>query len=84
MTAGRMHGMAFRYQICPRHSFSDYTATVYPHGGKIYMPTQGACTGMFATDAVAMVVAEELGAVFTESNSGYGPLFQIRKSSGNV
>jgi CO/xanthine dehydrogenase Mo-binding subunit len=59
---GRMHGTAFRYQMCPRHSFSDYTATVTMHGGKIYMPTQGACTGMFATDAMAMVVAEELGA----------------------
>jgi CO/xanthine dehydrogenase Mo-binding subunit len=59
---GRMHGMAFRYQMSPRHSFSDYTATVTLHAGKIYMPTQGACTGMFATDAIAMVVAEELGA----------------------
>ena len=59
---GRMHGMAFRYQICPRHGFSDYSATVYLHGGKVYMPTHGACTGMFANDAVAMVVAEEMGA----------------------
>ena len=59
---GRMHGAAFRYQMCPRHAFSDYTATVYLHAGKIFMPTQGACTGMFATDAVAMVVAEETGA----------------------
>ena len=59
---GRMHGMAFRYQMCPRHAFSGYSATVYLHGGKIYMPTQGPCTGMFATDAVAMVVAEEMGA----------------------
>jgi xanthine dehydrogenase molybdenum-binding subunit len=59
---GRMHGMAFRYQICPRHGFSGYSATVYLHGGKVYMPTHGACTGMFANDAVAMVVAEEVGA----------------------
>jgi len=59
---GRMHGLSFRYQMCPRHSFSDYTATVYLHAGKIFMPTQGACTGMFANEAVAMVVAEELGA----------------------
>lgn len=59
---GRMHGAAFRYQMCPRHAFSDYTATVYLHAGKIFMPTQGACTGMFATEAVAMVVAEETGA----------------------
>jgi xanthine dehydrogenase molybdenum-binding subunit len=59
---GRMHGMAFRYQMCPRHSFSGYSATLYLHGGKVYMPTHGACTGMFANDAVAMVVAEEMGA----------------------
>ena len=59
---GRLHGAAFRYQMCPRHAFSDYTATVYLHAGKIFMPTQGASTGMFATEAVAMVVAEETGA----------------------
>ena len=59
---GRKHGMAFRYQMCPRHAFSGYSATLYLRGGKIYMPTQGPCTGMFATDACALVVAEELGA----------------------
>jgi len=59
---GRLHGAAFRYQMCPRHAFSDYTATVYLHAGKIFLPTQGACTGMFATDAMAMVLAEETGA----------------------
>ena len=59
---GRMHGMAFRYQICPRHAFSDYTATVYLRAGKVYIPTQGPCTGIYAADAVAMVVAEEMGA----------------------
>ncbi len=59
---GRMHGVAFRYQICPRHAFSDYSATVYFRNGKVYMPTKGPCTGMFATDACAMVVAEEMGA----------------------
>jgi xanthine dehydrogenase molybdenum-binding subunit len=59
---GRMQGVAFRYQMCPRHAFSDYSATVYMRGGKVYMPTQGPCTGMYATDACAMVVAEEMGA----------------------
>jgi CO/xanthine dehydrogenase Mo-binding subunit len=59
---GRLHGAAFRDQMCPRHAFSDYTATVYMHGGKIFMPTHGASTGMFAVEAVAMVVAEETGA----------------------
>ena len=59
---GRMHGMAFRYQMNPRHQISGYTVTVYLRGGKIYMPTKGPCTGMFATDALAMVLAEETGA----------------------
>ena len=59
---GRMHGIAFRYQMCPRHAFSDYSATVQLRAGKIYIPTQGPCTGIYATDAVAMVVAEEMGA----------------------
>jgi CO/xanthine dehydrogenase Mo-binding subunit len=59
---GRMHGVAFRYQMCPRHSFSGYSATVCLRGGKVYMPTQGPCTGIYATDACAMVVAEEMGA----------------------
>jgi len=57
-----MHGAAFRYQMCPRHAFSGYSATVYLRNGKVYMPTQGPCTGMFATDACATVVAEEMGA----------------------
>jgi CO/xanthine dehydrogenase Mo-binding subunit len=35
---------------------------VYLRGGKVYMPTKGPCTGMFATDALAMVLAEETGA----------------------
>jgi xanthine dehydrogenase molybdenum-binding subunit len=59
---GRMHGMAFRYQMCPRHGGVEYSATVYLHDGKVYLPTQGPCTGMFAADACAMVVAEEMGA----------------------
>ena len=33
---GRMHGLAFRYQMCPRHAVSDYSATVYLRGGKVY------------------------------------------------
>jgi CO/xanthine dehydrogenase Mo-binding subunit len=57
-----MHGMAFRYQMNPRHQISGYTATVYLRGGKVYLPTKGPCTGMFATDALAMVLAEETGA----------------------
>jgi CO/xanthine dehydrogenase Mo-binding subunit len=59
---GRMHGLAFRYQMCPRHSGASYFATVEMRGGKVYMPTQGPCTGIYAADACAMVVAEEMGA----------------------
>jgi CO/xanthine dehydrogenase Mo-binding subunit len=59
---GRMHGIAFRYQMCPRHAISGYSATVYLRGGKVYMPSQGPCAGFYGTDAVAMVVAEEMGA----------------------
>ncbi len=59
---GRMHGMAFRYQLCPRHAGVEYTATVYLRGDKIYLPTKGPCAGIYGTDAVAMVVAEETGA----------------------
>jgi CO/xanthine dehydrogenase Mo-binding subunit len=59
---GRMHGIAFRYQMCPRHAISDYSGTVQLRAGKVYIPTQGPCTGIYAADAVAMVVAEEMGA----------------------
>jgi len=59
---GRLHGMAFRYQTCPRHAISGYSATVYVHNGKVYMPTQGPHAGFYGADAVAMVVAEEMGA----------------------
>ena len=59
---GRMHGMAFRYQMCPRHAGVHYSATVQLRAGKIYIPTQGPCAGFYNADAVAMVVAEEMGA----------------------
>jgi CO/xanthine dehydrogenase Mo-binding subunit len=71
---GRMHGMAFRYQICPRHQISFYTCTIgIKPDGKIYMPTQGPCTGMYATDACAMVVAEEMGARYEDVIIEYDP-----------
>ena len=60
---GRMHGASFRYQMCPRHSFSSYSCTVtVKDDGRVYLPTRGPCTGIFAVDAVALVVAEEMGA----------------------
>jgi CO/xanthine dehydrogenase Mo-binding subunit len=60
---GRMHGASFRYQMCPRHAFSGYSCTVtVKDDGRVYLPTRGPCTGMFAVDAIALVVAEEMGA----------------------
>jgi xanthine dehydrogenase molybdenum-binding subunit len=58
---GRKHGAAFRYQICPRHAFSGYDCKLELRGGVVHMPTQGPCTGIFAVECNAMVVAEELG-----------------------
>jgi xanthine dehydrogenase molybdenum-binding subunit len=58
---GRMHGASFRYQMCPRHSFSDYSAKLELRDGKVHMPTQGPVFGVYSVEANAMVVAEELG-----------------------
>jgi xanthine dehydrogenase YagR molybdenum-binding subunit len=58
---GRWHGMAFRYQICPRHAFSGYDCKLELRDGVVHLPTQGPVTGIFAVECNAMVVAEELG-----------------------
>ena len=58
---GRMHGASFRYQMCPRHAFSGYNSKLELRNGVVHMPTQGPCTGIYAVEANAMVVAEELG-----------------------
>ncbi len=58
---GRLHGSSFRYQICPRHAFSGYDCKLELRDGKVHLPTQGPCTGIYAVEANAMVVAEELG-----------------------
>ncbi|MDR3311128.1 MAG: molybdopterin-dependent oxidoreductase [Oscillospiraceae bacterium] len=58
---GRKHGASFRYQMCPRHSFTDYTCKLELRGGRVHMPTQGPLFGVFAVEVNAMVVAEELG-----------------------
>lgn len=58
---GRLHGSSFRYQICPRHAFSGYDCKLELKKGVVHLPTQGPCTGIFAVECNAMVVAEELG-----------------------
>ena len=60
---GRMHGLAFRYALSPRHAFQPYTATVTIRGdNKVYVPLKGPWCGVYSAEANALVVAEELGA----------------------
>ncbi len=60
---GRMHGLSFRYAQSPRHAMQPYTATVTIQGdNKVYVPLKGPWIGVYAADACALVVAEELGA----------------------
>jgi xanthine dehydrogenase molybdenum-binding subunit len=58
---GRKHGAAFRYQMCPRHSFTDYSCKLELRDGAVHLPTQGPLFGVYAVECNAMVVAEELG-----------------------
>ncbi len=59
---GRMHGLAFRYAMSPRHAFQPYTATVSIRGdNKVYLPLKGPWCGVYSAEANALVVAEELG-----------------------
>jgi CO/xanthine dehydrogenase Mo-binding subunit len=60
---GRMHGLSFRYNQSPRHAQQPYTATVTIQAdNKVYIPLKGPWAGYYGADAVALVVAEELGA----------------------
>ncbi len=71
---GRMHGLSFRYGMSPRHAFESYTMTVTIQGdGKVYIPLKGPWIGVYAADACAMVVAEELGAKIEDVILSYDP-----------
>jgi len=60
---GRMHGYGFRYAQSPRHAQQPYTATVTIQAdNKVYIPLKGPWMGVYAAEACALVVAEELGA----------------------
>jgi CO/xanthine dehydrogenase Mo-binding subunit len=61
---GRMHGASFRYQMCPRHSFTSYRSKLELRDGVVRLPTQGPIFGVFAVECNAMVVAEELGLTY--------------------
>ncbi len=58
---GRMHGASFRYQMCPRHAGASYNCKLELRDGKVHVPTKGPCTGIYAVEGNAMVVAEEIG-----------------------
>jgi len=58
---GRWHGMSFRYQTSPRHSVSGYMCKLEYRDGAVVLPTQGPVFGAYMVEAVAMVVAEEVG-----------------------
>jgi xanthine dehydrogenase molybdenum-binding subunit len=58
---GRLHGASFRYQMSPRHSGGTFNCKLEFRNGIVRMPTQGPCTGIYAVECNAMVVAEEIG-----------------------
>ena len=68
---GRMHGMSFRYQMCPRHSGVVYKCKLEYRDGVVHMPTQGPLFGAYVVEANAMVVAEELGLRYEEVSIDY-------------
>jgi CO/xanthine dehydrogenase Mo-binding subunit len=58
---GRMHGISFRYNQCPRHSGSTFNPKLEYRNGVIYLPSRGAHIGHYGPECNAMVAAEELG-----------------------
>jgi len=68
---GRMHGMSFRYQMCPRHSGAIYRCKLEFRDGVVHMPTQGPLFGTFTVECNAMVVAEELGIRYEDVSIDY-------------
>jgi CO/xanthine dehydrogenase Mo-binding subunit len=68
---GRMHGMSFRYQMCPRHSGAVYRCKLEFRDGAVHMPTQGPLFGAFVVECNAMVAAEELGIKYEDVNIDY-------------
>ncbi|MCL2124868.1 MAG: molybdopterin-dependent oxidoreductase [Oscillospiraceae bacterium] len=58
---GRYHGSSFRFQQSPRHAVSGYECKLELRKGKVFLPTQGPVTGIFAVECNVMVIAEELG-----------------------
>ncbi|MCL2878510.1 MAG: molybdopterin-dependent oxidoreductase, partial [Acidobacteria bacterium] len=76
---GRMHGTSFRYNQCPRHSFSGYNPKLEYRNGIVYLPTSGTLIGHYGLECNAMVIAEEVGINYNDvrivfsNNEGYKP-----------
>ncbi|MCL2877914.1 MAG: molybdopterin-dependent oxidoreductase [Acidobacteria bacterium] len=79
MPDGRMHGSSFRYNQCPRHSFSGYNPKLEYRNGMVYLPSSGTIIGHYGLECNAMVIAEELGIQYEnvrivfDNNEGYKP-----------
>ena len=63
---GRLHGAAFRYQQCPRHSGMSYSVKLELRKGVVHFPTQGPHVGIYAVECNVMVAAEELGVKYED------------------
>ncbi len=66
MPDGRLHGASFRYGMCPRHAFLDYTCKLHYRDGEIHFPTQGPIQGFYGTECYTMIIAEELGVSYDD------------------
>jgi len=58
---GRMHGISFRFNQCPRHGGMSFNPLLEYRNGIIRLPSRGAHIGHYGVECNAMVAAEELG-----------------------
>ena len=58
---GRMHGVSFRYNQCPRHSVSGYNPKLELRNGQVHLESKGPIIGHYGLEANMMTIAEELG-----------------------
>ena len=79
---GRMHGMSFRYQMCPRHSGVVYECRLEYRDGKVYLPSQGPAFGVYIVECNAIVAAEELGIKYEDVNIIYDYRERFRAYGG--
>jgi CO/xanthine dehydrogenase Mo-binding subunit len=76
---GRMHGISFRYNQCPRHSGMTFNPKLELRNGIVYLPSNGTHIGHYGLECNAMVVAEELGIdydnvqIVLNKKEGYSP-----------